>query len=146
MTVELSEAQLEQLADLVAARLRPVAGAPDENARSEPTSDGSEGALVSAVALASELGVSRAFVYEHAVELGAVRLGDGPRARLRFDAEVARAALSCYASKRSQAQPPSTGGPSASPAPRRRRSLATGRPKPGSMLPARPRQSKGATS
>lgn len=30
-------------------------------------------------------GVSRAFVYEHADELGAIRVGAGPRPRLRFD-------------------------------------------------------------
>ena len=31
--------------------------------------------------------VEASFVYEHAVELGAMRLGSGPRARLRFDLE-----------------------------------------------------------
>lgn len=32
-------------------------------------------------------GVSRRWVYEHARDLGAQRLGDGPRPRLRFDPE-----------------------------------------------------------
>lgn len=46
-------------------------------------------ALVDATAVASYLGVQREWVYEHADELGALRLGSGPRARLRFDpAEV----------------------------------------------------------
>lgn len=49
--------------------------------------------LVDATALAERLGVTRAFVYEHADELGAIRLGDGPRARLRFDVEAAERAL-----------------------------------------------------
>ena len=44
-------------------------------------------ALVDAATLARELGVSRAYVYEHATELGAVRLGSGPKARLRFNPE-----------------------------------------------------------
>jgi hypothetical protein len=42
---------------------------------------------VTAAELAQILGVTRDFVYSHAAELGAVRLGTGPRARLRFDPE-----------------------------------------------------------
>lgn len=45
-----------------------------------------------AQALASEIGRSRAFVYAHAAELGAVRVGDGERPRLQFDLARARAA------------------------------------------------------
>lgn len=41
--------------------------------------------LATAAELATQLGVSRAYVYEHAERLGAIRLGRGPRARLRFD-------------------------------------------------------------
>lgn len=41
--------------------------------------------LVDAVEIAKQLGISRSTVYERSDELGAVRLGDGPRARLRFD-------------------------------------------------------------
>jgi len=48
--------------------------------------------LVTAAELARRFGLSRAWVYEHASSLGAVRLGDGTRPRLRFDPEqVARA-------------------------------------------------------
>jgi hypothetical protein len=36
--------------------------------------------------LAQRLGVSREWVYEHAEELGAKRIGSGPRPRLRFPA------------------------------------------------------------
>ena len=39
------------------------------------------------------LEVDRDWVYANARRLGAVRLGDGPKARLRFDATRARAAL-----------------------------------------------------
>jgi hypothetical protein len=42
-------------------------------------------ALVDAITLARILGVSSAYVYEHADELGAIRLGTGPKPRLRFD-------------------------------------------------------------
>jgi len=48
--------------------------------------------LLDAAHLAELLGVSRATIYEHADALGAVRLGDGPRGRLRFDVETALAA------------------------------------------------------
>jgi hypothetical protein len=49
--------------------------------------------LVDARDLADELGVERDWVYANAERLGAVRLGSGPRARLRFDVEQAREAL-----------------------------------------------------
>lgn len=46
--------------------------------------------LVDAATLARELGVEREWVYAHAEQLGAVRLG-GPNGRLRFDRhEVSR--------------------------------------------------------
>jgi hypothetical protein len=47
------------------------------------------------------LGVTRAFVYQHARTLGAIRIGSGETGRLRFDPEVALAAREA----RSPAQP-----------------------------------------
>lgn len=49
--------------------------------------------LVGAQELAEALGVSRHYVYAHAGELGAMRLGSGPKARIRFDLDRARRAL-----------------------------------------------------
>jgi hypothetical protein len=49
--------------------------------------------LIGAAELARRLGVDRSWVYSHAIELGAVKLGDGPRARLRFDPEIAEQML-----------------------------------------------------
>jgi excisionase family DNA binding protein len=49
--------------------------------------------LVDARELAALLGVSVDYVYEHASELGALRLGGGRKARIRFDADTARQAL-----------------------------------------------------
>jgi hypothetical protein len=49
--------------------------------------------LVDARELAKELGVSIDYVYAHAAELGAMRLGSGPKARIRFDLDEARQAL-----------------------------------------------------
>ena len=73
---------IAQIADAVASSVIDALVAP-----AQPTK------LVDAKTLATLLGVSRDLIYERAEELGAVRLGDGPRARLRFDPGVARAAL-----------------------------------------------------
>jgi hypothetical protein len=46
--------------------------------------------FLDAAGVAVLLGVSAEWARDHAGELGAVRLGDGPRAPLRFDAERVR--------------------------------------------------------
>lgn len=147
VTLRLPDDQLAELARLVADELRAppaAAGVPAaaawataEEHKRVPEIDRE---LVTADALARRLGVSRSHVYEHADALGAVRLGDGPRARLRFDLETARAALARYSSERSVAPNASAGAESVPPARPRRRSLATRRPQPGSILPSRPRE------
>jgi hypothetical protein len=128
--ITLAPVQLELLADLIAARLRQ-----DEVPAAAPT----RGGLVDVHELAALLGVSRSWVYQHAAELGAVRLGSGPRPRLRFDREAARAASVCVRSGMSHEDSANVDGASApSPRPRRRRS-PNGAPKPGSILGVRPR-------
>ena len=69
-TVRLEHDQFQQLARLIAAQL------------AEPRSPAT---LRTADQLAKELGVSGRYVYEHQVELGAVRVGSGSMASLRFD-------------------------------------------------------------
>ena len=51
------------------------------------------GDLINAMQVAAQLGVRPEWVYAHARELGALRLDDGPRARLRFDPTLVRQAL-----------------------------------------------------
>jgi len=51
-----------------------------------------EQAMVDAAFVARELSVERDWVYDHATQLGGVRLG-GPRGRLRFDMNVVRERL-----------------------------------------------------
>jgi hypothetical protein len=51
------------------------------------------GELVDAAELARRLGIERSWVYSHAIELGAVKLGSGSKPRLRFDPEVAARVL-----------------------------------------------------
>lgn len=104
--------------------------------------------LVDASVLAVELGVSRDWVYEHADALGVLRLGNGPKARLRFDPVAARAALSRFASERSRGPDLALDGGSAGVEHRQARrvggSSATGRPQPTPILPVRPRRKAGA--
>ena len=109
--VVLDEGQLEELARLVADRL---AGQLEQRR--------ADGGLVTAGELAERLGVDRDFVYEHATRLGAVRLGAGPKARLRFDLGEAEKAITCLSSRGSQAPDPA---PALASRPRRRRRSGT---------------------
>lgn len=60
------------------------------------------GQLVRVSHLAAVLDVDVSYVYDHALELGALRLGSGPKAPLRFDLDEAlRRLSSCSASRRS---------------------------------------------
>lgn len=62
---------------------------------------------VDAATLATHLGVTRGFVYEHADQLGVVRIGNGPRPRLRFDLDQALEAWNaCSSRKGSEGQNP----------------------------------------
>jgi len=49
--------------------------------------------LVDAAELARRFGIERSWVYSHAIELGAVKLGKGTKPRLRFDPEIAARVL-----------------------------------------------------
>ncbi len=96
--------------------------------------------LVSAAEVAHELNVGRAWVYEHSTELGARRLGDGPRGRLRFDLETVRAASVCLTSKQSHGPNASAGAKSQDAPKERGRRLPNRLPEPGSILAVRPRK------
>lgn len=69
----------DELAPRIAEELSARAAQPAD--RAQPT------CLLDATEFAARLGVKRTWVYRHAAELGAVKLGDGRRARLRFDPE-----------------------------------------------------------
>lgn len=64
---------------------------------------------VGTTAVATMLGVSSEWVREHAAELGAIRVGDGPKGALRFDVERVKRALDQRrlgrASRRKQRRP-----------------------------------------
>jgi hypothetical protein len=56
--------------------------------------------LATAADVAEQLGVHKSWVYAHADELGAIRLGDGEKARLRFDPDCVAWAVSATPSER----------------------------------------------
>jgi hypothetical protein len=68
--------QLAQLADLVADRLAQRLATNDSHA------------LVDASEIARRHGLTRSWCYDHAAELGAIRIGSGSRPRLRFNPEL----------------------------------------------------------
>ena len=79
--------------------------------------------LVGVRELAEYLAVQPSWIYEHADELGARRLGNGPRARLRFSLAEADERLStCSAGRESPSLEPAPEGASR---PRRRRRMGT---------------------
>lgn len=75
--LELSDGQLERLADLLAPRIAAVLSL-QAIARAD---------LLTAAQVAKRFGVSAEWVRDRRDELGAIRLGEGERPRLRFDAE-----------------------------------------------------------
>jgi hypothetical protein len=87
---------------------------------------------VDATDLARILGVERDWVYARASRLGAVRLGDGPKARLRFDVRRVQELLA--AGSRSEPRP-------AEPSPGRR-ARARARPLLPGVKPVRARPSR----
>lgn len=72
--------------------------------------------FVDAAEIARRFGVSRDFVYAHAEDLGGLRLGGGPNARLRFSPKEVRARL-CARAPEQLPEPPkrrrTTGRPDA---------------------------------
>ena len=78
----LSAGDIEAIADATATKLAQIV-------RAGPATFG----LVDARQLAHKLAVSLDYVYAHAAELGGMRLGSGPKARIRFDLDHARQAL-----------------------------------------------------
>jgi hypothetical protein len=80
--------------------------------------DAADPRWVDAAEVARRFGVARSWVYAHAARLGAVRLGHGPRARLRFDPQVVARALA--------AAPPLQDPGPAPKRPQRRRTMEQG--------------------
>jgi hypothetical protein len=74
--------------------------------------------LVDAAELARRFGIERSWVYTHAIELGAIKLGNGAKPRLRFYPEVAARVLRRVDGEPA-ADPPARSGKRAGQPPRR---------------------------
>ncbi len=92
--LELGEETIERLARRVVQLLQPSPLAVPDATQTHLT----------AAEVAKRLGVRPPWVYAHATELGAVRLG-GPRGRLRFDPETVQQVLSPCPSRRGSQRP-----------------------------------------
>jgi hypothetical protein len=84
---ELTPHAIEQIAQRVAQLLH------EHQAHGSVATEPVPARLLDATQLARHLGVTRTWVYEHAHQLGAIRLGTGSKARLRFDLDTATAAI-----------------------------------------------------
>ena len=98
----MASTELRPDADLIEAIARRVA----ELLHEEPRPDRQSADLIDAAEVARRLGMDRSWVYSHAAELGAVRLGTGPNARLRFDPERATRALNPVGDPPPRTEPP----------------------------------------
>jgi hypothetical protein len=78
MSVERSDAPDPNLVDAVARRVVELLREEDAVSRQGPR-------LLTVAAVSQEFGVSTDWLYANAGPLGAIRLGSGPRARMRFD-------------------------------------------------------------
>jgi hypothetical protein len=99
----MTTAELEQLADLVAERVLARLADVDTSSRSS--------SLIDAHEAGRRLGRSATWVRRHADQLGAVRLGDGPRPRLAFDPEqiAEHVAARCTRERSTDHEPPAHG-------------------------------------
>jgi hypothetical protein len=113
----LADQIVDRAAGLIADRIE-GAGSPD---------------LIDAAEVARRFGVARSWVYEHAEDLGAIRLGDGDRPRLRFDAAIVAERLTPCSTSRASEQGEDRTPPRIAP---RRRGAAKGTER--DLLPIRP--------
>lgn len=128
---ELAPETIERIAQRVAQLLRHEPPPLDDDRATVPAAQRD---LMDAEQLAKHLGLTRAWVYEHANQLGAIQLGDGPRPRLRFDPALAREALRA---RRHRSGPAST--PARAPGRPRGRSTTTSVP----LLPVHEPRTRG---
>jgi hypothetical protein len=109
VAVDLTPQAVEQVAARVAALLQ------RQQQSAETLGTKEQQGFLNVAQLARHLGLNPAWVYEHADELGAIRIGDGPKARIRFDLHTAKEAL--------------------------RQNQASRTPAPGNVKPRKPRRS-----
>lgn len=131
VAVDLTPQAVEQVAARVAALLQRQQQNQEHGETSEPTG------MLTVTQLAQHLHLHPAWVYEHADELGAIRIGSGPKARIRLDLYTAKEALRQNQASRA----PAAATPKPRPTSRRRRPST---PPPVELLPIHERRTLGA--
>ena len=104
MATERTSAAESRLVDAIARRVIELLDASSGAAATASAAEAEACLTVSQVA--SRYRVSRSWVYAHQRELGAMRLGEGPRARLRFDAKVVADAVGAFDRRAATPEPP----------------------------------------
>jgi hypothetical protein len=94
VTVELTPQTIVQIADCVVQRLNRQQQNQQHAETREPVG------MVTVAEFAAYYKLNPAWVYEHAGELGATRIGGGPKARIRIDFQTAKAALAQHQANR----------------------------------------------
>jgi hypothetical protein len=106
MAAESASSAEAQLVDAIARRVvELLEGARARAGTADPGAD-AEGACLTVSQVAARYRVSRSWVYARQRELGAMRLGQGPRARLRFDPKVVAEAIAAFEGSRRPPEPP----------------------------------------
>jgi hypothetical protein len=96
MAAESASSGEAQLVDAIARRVvELLEGARARAGAAHPGAD-PEGGCLTVSQVAARYRVSRSWVYAHQRELGALRLGQGPRARLRFDPKLVAEAITAF--------------------------------------------------
>jgi len=91
--------------DAVARRVVELLETPIPGAETPRVGRSSGSRSLTVAQVAARYGVSRSWVYAHQRELRAMRLGAGPRARLRFDSDAVSKAIAAFEEDGSQEQP-----------------------------------------
>jgi hypothetical protein len=97
VAVDLTPQAIEQIATRVATLVHRQQQRQQAEQPHEPTG------MLTVTQLAQHLNLNRAWVYEHADELDAIRIGSGPKARIRFDFQTAKAALAQHRTNKTPA-------------------------------------------
>lgn len=84
------------LVDAIAQRVLELLAGDDRKAARRIAHDATSTSSLTVADIAALYGVSRSWVYAHQRELGAMRLGSGPRPRLRFNANLVAAAIAGF--------------------------------------------------
>ena len=93
MAAEHASTAEERLVDAIARRVVELLDAGAALDRSASAETGTDSAYLTVSQVAVHYRVSRSWVYAHQRELGAIRLGEGPRAGLRFNARIVADAI-----------------------------------------------------